>query len=197
MGNRGILHDEHRQIVVYPNSKRVPWTTKAWIICQLEFEGRKRQIMTLGHYTELFFLDEATAFAAGHRPCAECRREAYNRFKTLWQQTHGVKPIDPTLHQERTDSMGRKRTYSGAIDTLPTGTFIQLDGKFWLVVGERLYEWSPGGYTSSSSRPTQLDVQVLTPRATVAVLALGYAPHLHPSAEYYVSTDVAQGKHQG
>lgn len=181
MGNRGILHNERRELL-YPKHKRVPWVTKAWIICQLEFKGRKRQIMAPGHYTELFFLDEATALAAGHRPCAECRREAYSRFKTLWVQAHGDMPIDATLHQERTDRKGNKQTYSASIATLPTGTFIRLDGKCWLIAGERLCEWSSGGYVTDCSRPTQLAVEVLTPRSTVAVLALGYAPHLHPSA---------------
>lgn len=183
MGNRGILHDEHGRITVRPNTNHVPWKTKAWIICLLEFKGRRRRLMLPGHYTELFFLDEATALAAGHRPCAECRHADYNRFKSLWQQINGDLSIDRTLHAERTDRLGGKVTYRAAIDSLPDGAFVTIDGMAWLIWRGSLLRWSSGGYDQRVPRPSGITVDVLTPRSTVAVLRLGYAPVVHPSAD--------------
>ena len=113
MGNRGILHDEHQQVLR-------PFKLKAWLICVLEFNGRKRQVMAPNRYTELFFVDEATAFAAGHRPCFECRRQDYNRFKSSWlkgnpeyhfNEKTSIQKIDEVLHQERINRGGSKVTF--------------------------------------------------------------------------------------
>ena len=183
MGNRGILHDENRHLAVYPNTDRVPWKTKAWITCSLEFRGRKRQVMSPGRYTELFFLDEATAFSAGHRPCAECRRQAYTQFKTLWIQAHGDLPIDQTLHEERTNAKGNKRTHSASAESLPSGTFIVWQGDAWLLWNDCVLKWSSGGYVEKVARDVLSgDVEVLTPPSIVAVFVLGYRPHVHVTA---------------
>ena len=182
MANRGMHHDERGRITVRPNTNHVPWKTKTWIICLLEFKGRRRQLMSPGRYTELFFLDEATALAAGHRPCAECRRADYSRFKSLWQQVNGDLPIDGTLHAERTDRLGGKVTYRAAIDSLPDGVFVTIDGVAWLIWRGTLLRWASAGYDQRISRPSGSTVEGLTPLSTVAVMALGYAPVIHSSA---------------
>jgi hypothetical protein len=179
MGNRGILHDEHRRIVRSSQLRR-------WIACRLEFRGRKRIVMRPHSYTELFFLDEATSFAAGHRPCAECRREDYNRFCSLWRDLFGgpisADAVDDRLHAERLAGRNVKRTYRADVRELPDGSFIAIDGKAWLVWGDTLFAWSATGYSQRRARPRSLDVEVLTPRSSVAVLAAGYAVGVHPSA---------------
>jgi len=186
MGNRGTLHDGNGQLT----SQR--WTRKAWVTCQLSFKGRQRQVMAPGKYTELFFLDEATALAAGHRPCATCRRDDYSRFTALWAETNArrsglantsIKDIDNTLHQERFISSGWQDNWHPSLKKLPDGTFVVLDdpNTAWLVLGDKLLEWSPGGYLSRIKQP-ETRVTVLTPRSIVAVLAAGYVPELHPSA---------------
>lgn len=176
MGNRGILHDEHRQLT----SRR--WASNVWITCRLEFKGWKRQVMSPGSYTELFFLDEATALSAGHRPCAECRREDYNRFKACWQlgnphiAVRTIKDIDRQLHQERIGTGRQKRTYQAVINTLPNGTFIALDGQAYLVWDQDLLLWSPNGYHQRLSRMDDTEVTVLTPPSIVNALRAGYIP---------------------
>lgn len=186
LGNRGCLHDDQQRI-------RRTYQLQRWIICLLQFKGRRHIIMTPGQYTELFFLDEATALAAGHRPCAECQRERFNEFRAIWARANidlaiSAKPlattIDAILHQERIDAHGRKVTYSDRLAALPDGTFIQLAGDEtpWLVLGDRLLAWSPFGYTQSRSFPTETTVTVLTPRSVVRALAAGYRADLHPSA---------------
>lgn len=182
MGNRGILHNESRQIVR-------PWQVHRWITCVTEFRGRRRQVMGPHTYTELFFLDEATAFAAGHRPCAECRNEDYRRFKALWEQVTGAPTsadqMDATLHADRLTGRGtlqRKRTYQEDIGALPDGAFIALDSDPWLVWRGELQAWSAAGYTTR--RPLLSGpVQVLTPRSLIAVMRAGYRPTVHRSAE--------------
>jgi hypothetical protein len=168
-GNRGCLHDAHGQI-------RQRWATKRWIACRLEFRGRRRHpLLQPGRFTELFFLDEATAFAAGHRPCALCRREDYNRFLALVGAS-GADEIDARLHEERT---GPRPTADG---DLPDGTFVLADGAAWLVTGGRLRRWTPGGYTDT--RPLERSALV-TPPTLVDVLRAGWSstavPLLHPS----------------
>ncbi|MBV8281201.1 MAG: hypothetical protein JO347_03950 [Candidatus Eremiobacteraeota bacterium] len=183
MGNRGVLHDDAQRI------KR-PWQLRRWIACVLEFRGRKRKVMQPHRYTELFFLDEATSFAAGHRPCAECRRADYNRFRELWRRCvrgpAGADDIDLRLDRERLDGKrGRartKRVYRADLSKLPDGTFVVADGRAWLVWGDALLAWSPGGYTEWRERGTHRDVDVLTPRSTVAIFSAGYRPAVHPSA---------------
>ena len=177
-GNRGILHDEHQRIVRSSQSRR-------WIACKLEFKNIHRTVMSPHRWTELFFLDEATAFSAGHRPCAECRRDDYKRFCMLWESCHGgpvnADSIDRRLHAERRANR-EKRTHRAELATLPDGTFVLLDGSAWLVHGARLFAWSDRGYIASRRRPQLLDVEVLTPPAVIAVFAAGYQPAIHPSA---------------
>lgn len=183
MGNRGILHDESRSIVR-------PWRVRRWIACRTAFRGRRRQLMRPHSYTELFFLDEASAFAAGHRPCAECRYADYCRFKAAWVAWSGAQvnadQMDAVLHGDRLEGRGahqRQRTYPEDIGRLPDGTYIALDGRAWLVWQGYLLAWSAAGYVARQVLPGAGSHEVLTPRALVAVLRAGYQPLVHPSAE--------------
>jgi hypothetical protein len=182
-GNRGCLHDARGVI-------RRHHSTKRWIACQLQFRGRRRsQLMAPGRYTELFFLDEATALAAGHRPCAECRRADYDRLTSLWADRHpdqsGADAIDAQLHAERLAGPdGQRRLHEAGYRGLPDGAFALRDGRPHLVLGSRLLAWSPGGYTGAAARPARGQATVITPPALVALLAEGYTPLvplLHPS----------------
>jgi hypothetical protein len=183
MGNRGVLHDEGRTV-------RRAWQVRRWITCRLEFRGRHREVMTPRRWTELFFLDEATAFAAGHRPCGECRHDAYVRFRDLWAAVHPADPVgadsmDRRLHAERVSGvLGRseKRTARAELDDLPDATLVAEDGRAWLVQGGVLLEWSPAGYAGSRPRPRRASVDVLTPPSVVAIFRAGYRPHVHPTA---------------
>lgn len=192
MGNRGILHDEHRRIVRL-------WQVKRWIACRTTFRGRWRPVMQPHTWTELFFLDEATALAAGHRPCAECRYADYQRFRAAWAARFGepasAERMDAVLHGDRLEGRGahqRKRTYQQDIGALPDGVFIRLDGtdtntdrvgSAWLRWRGHLLEWSPSGYIARQHLPPPgRVVEVLTPRALVGVLRSGYAVEVHPSA---------------
>lgn len=178
MGNRGVLHDDARRIVRSTQVRR-------WIACVLAFRGRHREVMTPHRYTELFFLDEATALAAGHRPCAECRNADYKLFRALWETCFGAPAnadaIDARLHRERI-AAGGKRTYRDDLASLPDGTYVALDEKAWLVWGAHLREWSDSGYLARQPRAAHRSVEVLTPAATVAILAAGYRPEIHPTA---------------
>lgn len=178
MGNRGILHDESRRVVR-------TFAVKRWIACVLDFRGRKRKVMTPHRYTELFFLDEAAALSAGHRPCAECRRADYNRFRALWEQSIGMPndadSMDLRLHADRLDGK-QKRTYRAELATLPDGAYVVWEERPHLVWGESLFEWSDAGYARRLPRAKGGWVEVLTPRAIVDVLAAGYRPAIHPSA---------------
>jgi hypothetical protein len=184
MGNRGILHDDVRRLVRYSALRR-------WIACVIEFRGRHRVVMRPHSYTELFFLDEATAFAAGHRPCAECRHADYRKFVDLWKLCHGKQVsadlIDRQLHGERLAGPRAKRTYRAELADLPDGTYIEEKGRAWLVSGQTLFAWSDVGYNERRARPARRKVDVLTPRSTVAILAAGYRVAIHPSAEKAVS----------
>ena len=172
MGNRGILHDDHRVVVRQ-------WTVRRWIACVLEFRGRRRVVMQPGRYTELFFLDEAAAFGAGHRPCAECRNADYKRFQSLWRscagEPAGADAMDARLHAERLDGK-RKRTYRADLANLPDGAYVVLDGVAWLVRDDELLAWSESRYARRRPRPARGEVEVLTPRSIVAVFAAGYRP---------------------
>jgi hypothetical protein len=183
MGNRGILLDETQRIVR-------SWQVKRWIACRTEFRGRWRPAMQPHTWTELFFLDEATAFAAGHRPCAQCRYADYQRFTAAWAAWSGTgvgaDQMDAILHADRLEGRGgrqRKRTYHEQIATLPDGAFIRLDGAAWLRWRGHLLAWSPAGYDARQPLPAAGMVEVLTPRALVAVLSNGYQPMVHPSAD--------------
>jgi hypothetical protein len=184
MGNRGgPLHDEAKTL------GRRRWVSKQWICCRLDFNGRHREVMTPNRYTELFFLDEATALAAGHRPCFECRRQDALWFATLWARASGrderatAPEMDAVLQAERVGSDGAKVTHRAAFAELPSGTFVRFDGRSHLVLGSRLAAWTPEGYVAPYARPQEGDAEVLTPGSIVAVLAAGYCPTLHPSAE--------------
>jgi hypothetical protein len=179
-GNRGCLHDAEGRI-------RRRYAVKRWIACRLEFRGRRRTLLQPGRYTELFFLDEATAFAAGHRPCAECRREDYLRFGAIWRGLHpgdaGADAIDARLHAERLDGRAQRRHHA-RLESLPDGAFVLLDGGPRLVLGRELLAWSASGYGDRVPRPLGAAV-VLTPPSLVAVLRAGWRPDvtlLHPSA---------------
>src|SRR4249919_454993 len=134
-GNRGCLHDDAGRI-------RRRYAVRRWIACRLEFRGWQRgPMMQPGRFTELFFLDEATAFAAGHRPCALCRHEDYDRFGGIWRGLHpgqaGADAIDAQLHGERVEPGARThRTHPAAIDELPDGAFVLSDGDPYLVLGD-------------------------------------------------------------
>ncbi len=177
MGNRGVLHDDQRRIVRATQLKR-------WITCRLEFRGRRRVVMKPGSYTELFFLDEAAAFSAGHGPCAECRNADYKRFQGLWEKCFGVRvragEIDEVLHGERLQGRA-KRTSHADISTLPDGTYISIDGTALIVWGQELAGWTDRGYTEPFPRPARGEAEVLTPASIVAVFRAGYKPQVHPS----------------
>jgi hypothetical protein len=183
-GNRGCLHDAQGRI-------RRHHATRRWIACRLEFRGWERgPMMQPGRFTELFFLDEATAFAAGHRPCALCRRDDYNRFGRILAGLHpgqaGADAIDAELHRERLDAGGhRHRTHEAAFDALPDGAFVLADGDPYLVLGRELLLWSPSGYAARRPRPRG-SAEVVTPPSLVAVLRAGWdgaaVPLRHPSA---------------
>ena len=183
MGNRGILHDDSGQIVR-------PWRNRAWITCLLSFKDRKPlvPIVQPSNYTRLFFLDEAVAFAAGHRPCAECRREDYNRFRDAWEAAGlGVAPrakeVDRCLHSARiVPRRQTKITYRAGIETLPDGAFTETEAGPCLILGDRLLPYAPGGYRPAFPRPRDGTVKVLTPAPLVAVLAAGYRPALHQTS---------------
>jgi hypothetical protein len=180
-GNRGPLLDGRGRLARYSSGRR-------WIICVLEFKGRRRVQWTPGRLTELYFLDEATGLGAGHRPCGECRIAAHRAFVAAWRSTRpgepfGVDAIDAVLQAERLDGRAAKRTYRAPVAGLPDGVMVELDGEPWLVRGEELLAWGPGGYGDRRPRSSYGEVTVLTPPSTVAVIAAGYRPDLHPSAD--------------
>ena len=184
MGNRGILHDAQQRLGA------ARWRHPHWIFCQLAFKGRWRQVMAPRRYTELFFLDEATALAAGHRPCGECRRADFSRFQAAWRRAFGAHDasagaIDRALHQARVEPRSRRQIRVAArLDDLPDGAVVLLpnDPTPFLVRGELLHPWRPGGYGSPCTRRSGR-VCVLTPAPTIAVLRAGYAPGHHASAD--------------
>ncbi|MDH3231234.1 MAG: hypothetical protein OEN55_15700 [Alphaproteobacteria bacterium] len=185
MGNRGILHDDDRRL------GPARWRHKHWIVCVLAFKGRRRRVMEPRCYTELFFLDEAVALAAGHRPCAECRRARFHAFLAGWAKGTGhaggmpkAADLDAMLHAARVDPRNRRQvTWEARLPDLPDGTFVRLgDNMPRLVLGEALPAWTPAGYRDAVKRPRAPVVTVLTPRPTVSALAGGYMPALHPSA---------------
>ena len=183
-GNRGCLHNGRGEI-------RRRYGTQRWIACQLQFRGRRRQaLMAPGRYTELFFLDEATALAAGHRPCAECRREDYNRLTEFWADLHptqhGAVAIDAQLHTERIGPKpGERRLHEARFEDLPDGAFVLDDDTPHLVLGAELLAWSAGGYIARRGRPVSGPAAVITPPSLVALLRIGWTPLVplfHPTA---------------
>ena len=179
MGTRGRLHDADRRIVRYAQGRR-------WIACVTSFRGRRRTVMSPRSYTELFFLDEAVALAAGHRPCAECRHDDYLRFQSAWNRAGlgatAADDMDRRLHADRLAGPRTRRMYREAMNVLPDGVYAEIDGSAWLVWGGAMHAWSPGGYTDH--REIRDDAAtVITPRCLVAVLRAGYRPTVHPSVE--------------
>jgi hypothetical protein len=179
LGNRGVLVDDRGRLAR-------TWQVRRWLACRLHVEGRRRQVMQPRTWTELFFLDEATALAAGHRPCAACRYPDYARFRDAWASTHpnspsGADDIDRALHDERLEG-GAKRIHPERLAALPDGAMVDLDGRAWLVRGDELLAWGPGGYTERRARDGSATVGLLTPPSTVAVIRTGFEPDVHPSA---------------
>jgi hypothetical protein len=178
MGNRGgRFHRDDRTL----GTRR--FASRQWIRCRLDFKGRRRQVFGNG-YTELFFLDEVTALAAGHRPCFECRRADAIAFAQAWGK-RGKPPrapeMDAVLHAERLDGRG-KRLHRLRLDALPDGAMIARDGRAFALRGDNLLLWSPSGYSQSIPRPRDEIVEVLTPPAILTVLRAGYRPQWHESA---------------
>jgi hypothetical protein len=181
-GNRGCLHDADGRI-------RRRYQVKRWIACRLVFRDWHRSpLLQPGKFTELFFLDEATALAAGHRPCALCRHEDYTRFAALWRDLHGdvgADAIDGRLHDERFDAVARaRRLHRVPLDDLPDGSFLLQDGTAHLVLGARLLPWAASGYAPAIARPTGVETTLVTPPSLVALLPgwRSTLPLLHPSA---------------
>ncbi|MBV8719726.1 MAG: hypothetical protein JO020_13495 [Chloroflexi bacterium] len=182
MGNRGILHSAQRNIVR-------DWQVRRWIACRLEFRGRRRAVLQPDRYTELFFLDEAAALADGHRPCAECRFADYRRFQSTWRTVHSDQPasadaMDRVLQSERRTGPFAKRTFLASLDSLPDGTYIEVDQRAWLVLDDALLAWSGDRYVERLRRPRSPRVTVLTPPSIVEVLRAGYKPGLHDTAYF-------------
>jgi hypothetical protein len=175
MGNRGgRLHDATRTL----STRR--WASKQWICCKLDFNNRHRKVWG-DSYTELFFLDEVTAFAAGHRPCFECRRRDAQAFAALFPGRHKAPEMDEVLQAQRLNGKA-KRLHRRDIDGLPDGGMIALNDAAFAVNGKHLLRWTPSGYDDRRMRPRRVDVAVLTPPAILKVLEKGYAPLWHPSA---------------
>jgi len=182
MGNRGGRFHTDAQTLT---SRR--WVSRQWICCVTEFKQRKRQVWGR-FYTELFFLDEPTALAAGHRPCFECRRKDAEAFAEYWRQAQSLtgRPsaagMDEVLQRERLSGK-TKRRHRGSVDDLPDGAFIALDGAAFAVHGDALLRWTAAGYEERAPRSRGFVVDVLTPPAILDVLRAGYRPHWHPGAK--------------
>jgi hypothetical protein len=178
-GNRGIIHD--------PATKTLTrrWASKAWLTCVCEFRGRRRKVMSGRSWTELFFLDEATALSAGHRPCFFCRRDDANRFRAAWQAGNGVADlladdIDVVLHRERLDRRAKRlHALPAPPDELPDGAMVQEGTESYLILQGRAFKWSPAGYRAAPN-PLQA-AMLLTPPSTLRALNAGYRPVLHES----------------
>jgi hypothetical protein len=182
MGNRGgRFHTPARTLT----ARR--WASRQWICCVLTFKERHRDVWGR-FYTELFFLDEPTALAAGHRPCFECRRQEADTFAEFWRIAHRLRrrpraaEMDQVLHRERLQGRAKRR-HRRSIDGLPDGVFIALDGTAFALRGDALLRWTPEGYDARMPRPRRVIVEVLTPPAIVAVLSAGYRPRWHASAK--------------
>ncbi|MBC3805805.1 hypothetical protein H8K52_00420 [Undibacterium seohonense] len=186
LGNRGILHNDEKHIIKQ-------WRHKAWVTCRLDYPGIRREIFSKGNYSELFFLDEVTALSAGHRPCGECRRDDYKRFKELWQMANlescesgsiSIAQIDKQVHTERAGRDGTKVTYQSSLNEVPNGVFISINGVAVLKWNNKLLEWSADGYSKYEGvLPEDFVVDVLTPKSVVGAVKAGYVPQVHHSAD--------------
>ncbi|HMC37061.1 MAG TPA: hypothetical protein VKK30_04260 [Actinomycetota bacterium] len=178
-GNRGVLHDPQGRLVR-------DWQVRRWIACRLEFRGRHRELLQPNRYTELFFLDEATALAAGHRPCAECRREDYLRFQSVWARANGegarrAEDLDRVLHAQRIPVGAARTRFAARMGDLPDGAMAVDGSRAVLVRAGALRPWSASGYGAPRRIPPSAQVEVLTPASIVRVLAAGYRPSIHPT----------------
>jgi hypothetical protein len=185
-GNRGILHSGHEIVRSHASD--------LWITCALEFRGRWREQWQPNRYTHLFFHDEAISFAAGHRPCAECRRESYNAYRTAWAdgldtELPSAKQMNQQLHGERiVRGTHARRLHSLPWADLPDGAFVLIDATLAIVIGDQLVEWTHGGYRERRNRPTSGSADVITPPSSVAALRAGYPIQIDRSAQLYTST---------
>jgi hypothetical protein len=191
-GNRGIIHDPATKTLM----KR-RWASRAWLTCVCEFRGRRREVMGGRSWTELFFLDEATAFAAGHRPCFFCRREDANAFRAAWEKGNRVSglrasDIDAVLHRERLDG-NRKRLHDVPLPLLqlPDGAMVRSGEESFLIVGGRALQWSAAGY--SKTQGAIMEAKLLTPPSTLRAFSAGYRPVLHGSASLIPSPLAGEG----
>jgi hypothetical protein len=184
LGNRGCIHDGRGRI-------RRLYQTRRWIICLLQYKGVRRELMQPGRWTELFFLDEATALAAGHRPCAYCQRARYEEFRAAWaranpDQASGPRPgadeMDAQLHSERLNTARQRITYPATLAALPDAAFVVHNSEACLMYGSRLFPWQPDGYGAPVTLPLERTVMVLTPRSTVNTLAAGFKAQIDASA---------------
>jgi hypothetical protein len=180
VGNRGIIHDPATRTLL-----RKRWSTDAWLTCVLEFRGRRRKVMQRRSWTELFFLDEATSLAAGHRPCFYCRRDDANRFRAAWEKGNGKSDIlapdmDAVLHRERLASAKKLHPLPARIEKLPDGAMVRSGDASFLIIGGKPLLWTPSGYRAVKGELR--DAKLLTPPSTVRALAAGYRVMLHPSA---------------
>jgi hypothetical protein len=179
-GNRGIIHDPATRTL----TRR--WANQAWLTCVCEFRGRRRKVMGGRSWTELFFLDEATALAAGHRPCFYCRRDDANRFRAAWEAGNGVagvlaREIDTVLHRERLNGRTkRQHALPMRLERLPDGAMVSHGSESFLMVQGQAHVWSPAGYRHAQNMLQ--DAMLLTPPSTLRALSAGYRPVLHPSA---------------
>ena len=176
-GNRGIVHDPATRTLL---NRR--WSSKAWITCVCEFRGRRRKVMSRRSWTELFFLDEATSFAAGHRPCFYCRRDDATAFRDAWAEGNRIsKPyateMDAMLHSERLDGrVKRVHPLPVPVSELPDGAMIAAGGESYLVAKGDTWRWSFAGY---SHVPMPLaDAKLLTPPSIVNAFRAGYRAQL-------------------
>jgi hypothetical protein len=179
-GNRGIIHDPATRTLL---NRR--WSSKAWITCTCEFRGRRRDVMGTRSWTELFFLDEATAFAAGHRPCFYCRRDDANAFRAAWERGNDVSgvrapDIDRVLHTERLNGRAKRlHAQPMPLEKLPDGAMVQAAGASYLLAQGRVLLWSFDGYREVKDALN--DAALLTPPSVVHAFLAGYRPVLHPS----------------
>jgi hypothetical protein len=191
VGNRGIIHDPATRTLL-----RRRWSTHAWITCVLEFRGRRRKVMERRSWTELFFLDEATAFAAGHRPCFYCRREDANRFRAAWEKGNRTGEVlapemDAVLHRERLASGGKLHPLPMRLEQLPDGTMVQANEESFLIAQGKALSWSPSGYRAVKGEIK--DAKLLTPPSIVRAFLAGYRPALRVSASLIPSPLAGEG----
>ncbi|OTG83019.1 hypothetical protein [Acinetobacter sp. ANC 4648] len=184
MGNRGVLHNKEKK-------KNWRWKLKTWISCLTQFKGNKREIFAKGCYSELFFLDEATAFAAGHRPCAECQRDRSQQFKTDGYKPQANRPneklklaeIDTQIHQESITADQQKVTFNTVLANLPMGTCFEYQSEIFMITQENYHlNWSFDGYLHCTDIPAHPLVKVLTPRSIAKAFQQGFTPIFQSTA---------------